>query len=271
MTADLDPTFETLAHRLADAAGVAAMQHFRTDLGIETKADDSPVTRADREAETAMRTLIAATYPDHGILGEEFGAERTDAEFVWVLDPIDGTRAFINGIPLFATLIALVRDGVPVLGLNAYPALNERWLGQVGQPVQHTDSSQTVTESRVRPCASLAAARMCTTSPDMFDTPDSARYAGLKSAVLETRFGTDAWAYAMLASGHTDLVAESNMQPYDYLSHAVIITGAGGTITDWEGNPLGMESPGSVLASGDAAVHATALTALQPAKPGAQS
>ena len=263
MTDNLDPKFSLLAHRLADAASELAMRLFRTNLDIETKDDASPVTRADREAETVMRNLITEVFPDHGILGEEFGAERTDAEFVWVLDPIDGTRAFINGIPLFATLIALLRNGEPVLGLNTYPALGERWMGISGKPTLHWGRDGVAREAHVRSCPTLKAARMCTTSPDMFDADDAPRYANLRSAVLEPRFGTDAWAYAMVASGQTDMAAESNMQPYDYLSHAVIVAGAGGTITDWEGQALRMDSPGSVLACGDATIHAAALEILK--------
>jgi inositol-phosphate phosphatase/L-galactose 1-phosphate phosphatase/histidinol-phosphatase len=264
VTDRFDPAFPALAHQLADAAGTAAMRHFRTGLDIETKNDASPVTRADREAEAAMRELINVAFPDHGILGEEYGAENTNAEYVWVLDPVDGTRAFINGIPLFATLIALVRNGTPVLGLNAFPALDERWLATSHTPTQHWGRGNNGVEVRVRECASLDAAQMCTTSPDMFNPADGARYAGLKTAVRDTRFGTDAWAYAMVASGHTDVVAESGMQPYDYLSHAVIVAGAGGSITDWDGGALNMNSTGSVLASGSKAVHAAALRALEP-------
>ena len=239
------------------------MQLFRTNVAIETKDDDSPVTRADRDAESAMRELINATFLEHGILGEEHGTERIDAEFVWVLDPIDGTRAFINGIPLFATLIALLRNGDPVLGLNAYPALDERWMAARGAPALHWGRGDDGVACHVRACPSLAAAHVCTTSPDMFDAEDSARYAQLKSVVHDVRFGTDAWAYAMLASGKTDIAAESGMQPYDYLSHAVIVESAGGTITDWEGQPLRIDSPGSVIAAGDAKVHAAALDALK--------
>lgn len=263
MTEPLDPAFGALAHRLADAAGTAAMALFRTNVAIETKDDDSPVTRADRDAEAAMRTLINEAFPEHGILGEEHGAERTDAEYVWVLDPIDGTRAFINGIPLFATLIALLRDGDPVLGLNAYPALDERWMAARGKPALHWGRGENGVACRVRACPSLAAARACTTSPDMFDATDSARYERLKPALRDVRFGTDAWAYAMVASGETDLAVESGMQPYDYLSHAVIVESAGGKITDWEGRPLRIDSPGSVLAAGDAGVHAAALDILK--------
>lgn len=263
MTDSLDPEFPALAHRLADVAGAAALRVFRTGFDIETKDDASPVTRADREAEAVMREQINATFPDHGILGEEHGAERTDAEFVWVLDPIDGTRAFVNGIPLFATLIALVRNGTPVLGLNAFPALQERWLGTSEGPTRHWGRGSDGGTVRVRACSSLATAQMCTTSPDMFDAADSERYAHLKAAVQDTRFGTDAWAYSMVTSGHTDMVAESGMQPYDYLSHAVIVAGAGGTITDWNGRPLTIHSDGSVLASGDTAVHAAALATLK--------
>lgn len=263
MTDSLDPEFSTLAHRLADVASQAAMRHFRTGFAIETKDDASPVTRADREAEAAMREQINSAFPAHGILGEEYGAERTDAEYIWVLDPIDGTRAFINGIPLFATLIALVRDGTPVLGLNAFPALDERWLATADQPTRHWGRGNEGVAIRARHCPSLDAAQMCTSSPDMFNATDGARFAQLKAAVRDTRFGTDAWAYSMVASGHTDVVAESGMQPYDYLSHAVIVAGAGGTITDWEGQPLTLQSGGSVLASGSASVHEAALAALE--------
>jgi inositol-phosphate phosphatase/L-galactose 1-phosphate phosphatase/histidinol-phosphatase len=258
----IDPGFASLAHRLADAAGAAALRYFRSDFDVELKADASPVTRADREAEAAMREAIEAAFPEHGILGEEHGSVRLDAEWIWVLDPIDGTRAFVNGIPLFATLIALVRDGTPVLGLNSYPALGERWLGIAGEETRHWFGGNDDGPARARPCASLADAQMCTTSPDMFGAADAARYASLKEMVRDTRFGTDAWAYAMVASGQTDIVAESGMKPYDYLSHAVIVAGAGGIITDWEGRPLDLDSPGSVLAAGDPAAHADALEAL---------
>ncbi len=263
MSKPLDPGYSALAHTLADAATAAALRHFRTPLDIETKDDASPVTRADREAEAAMRALINEAFPEHGILGEEYGAERTDAEFVWVLDPIDGTRAFINGIPLFATLIALLRDGDPVLGLNAYPALDERWLATADEATRHWGRGDDGAPVRTVPRGDLGAARMCTTSQDMFEAGDLARYLNLKAAVADTRFGTDAYAYAMVASGHTDLVAESGMQPYDYLSHAVIVAGAGGVISDWEGAPLRIDSPGSVLAACDGDVHARALDALR--------
>ena len=259
----VDPELETFAHALADAAGVAALRYFRAGVDVELKEDASPVTQADREAETAMRAMIAQAYPGHGIMGEEHGSERLDADLVWVLDPIDGTRAFVNGIPLFATLIALVRNGEPILGLNAYPALGERWLGIQGKPTRHWYGASESGTVRVRPCPAIDDVRLCTTSPDMFDAEDAMRYAKLKDAVRDTRFGTDAWAYAMVASGQTDMAAEAGMQPYDYLSHAVVVAGAGGTITDWEGQPLCMDSPGSVLAAGDAARHAEALALLQ--------
>lgn len=261
----IDPELETFAHALADAAGVAALRYFRAGFDIELKDDASPVTQADREGEAAMRAMIAQTYPEHGIMGEEHGSERLDADLVWVLDPIDGTRAFVNGIPLFATLIALVRDGEPILGMNAYPALGERWLGVQGKPTRHWYGANESGAVHARACPSIGDVRLCTTSPDMFDAADLARYVKLKDAVRDTRFGTDAWAYAMVASGQTDMAAESGMQPYDYLSHAVVIAGAGGTITDWEGRPLRIDSPGSVLAAGDPDRHAEALALLTSA------
>jgi len=224
-----------------------------------------PVTEADLAVNDLLLSELRGARPNYGWLSEETedNTDRLGHDKVFIIDPIDGTRAFVNGIPLFATLIALVRNGEPILGLNAYPALGERWLGIQGKPTRHWYGASESGTVRVRPCPAIDDVRLCTTSPDMFDAEDAMRYAKLKDAVRDTRFGTDAWAYAMVASGQTDMAAEAGMQPYDYLSHAVVVAGAGGTITDWEGQPLCMDSPGSVLAAGDAARHAEALALLQ--------
>lgn len=254
--AGLDP-FIQLAHRLADAAGEIVRPYFRSGLEVIGKDDASPVTIADRDAEAAMRVLIGKAFPDHGILGEEHGAERTDAEYVWVLDPIDGTKSFISGVPLFGTLIALLHRGKPVLGVIDQPILRERWLGAAGRPTTFMGKP-----AHTRRCAQLGNATLYSTSPDMFKGPDAPGYAKLRGAVKLPRFGGDCYAYGQLANGHVDIVVEARLQPYDYLAMVPIIEGAGGIFTDWLGKPLGLQSDGRVCAVGDATLHKPVLELL---------
>ena len=244
-----------LAERLADAAGGVVRRYFRQPLSIEDKPDRTPVTIADREAEAAMRTLIAAHFPQDGILGEEGGATRGDAERVWVLDPIDGTKSFIAGIPLFGTLIALVEKGVPALGVIDQPILKERWLGATARPTRFNGAP-----IRTRSCPALGAASLFATSPDMFGA-DRGAFERLKAVVKTARFGADCYAYAMLASGFVDLVVEADLKSYDYCALAPVVAGAGGSMTDWHGRPLTLASDGRVIAAGDARV-ATAARAI---------
>lgn len=251
---------ETLAHALADAARVHSMRHFRTALDIVTKSDESPVTIADREAEAAMRAILASQAADHGILGEEHGRERLDAEYVWVIDPIDGTKSFITGSPLWGTLVALLRHGRPVLGLIDMPVLGERWLGRDGQPAQC--NGRVVQASA---CTELAKARVYTTSPDAFAAEDWLRFDRLSRQCAMRRFGGDCYAYAQLAGGHVDLVVEAGLQPYDYLSLVCLVEGAGGVITDWQGHALTASSDGRVVAAATAQLHACALAQLEQA------
>ncbi len=246
-----------LAHALADAAGAVARRYFRQKIAIDAKPDLTPVTIADREAEAAMRRLIAATFPAHGIIGEEEGRMRADAEFVWVLDPIDGTKNFISGIPLFGTLIGLAHRGRPVLGVIDQPVLRERWVGAAGQ-----DSTLNGTIVRSRACAALADATLYSTSPDMFAGDDAARFQRLKQAVRLARFGADCYAYAQLATGFIDLVVERDLKPYDYFALVPVIEGAGGTVTDWDGRPLDLGSDGRVIACGDHRLAAPARSLL---------
>jgi inositol-phosphate phosphatase/L-galactose 1-phosphate phosphatase/histidinol-phosphatase len=248
-----------LAERLADAAGAIARRYFRQPFAIEDKPDRTPVTVADREAEAAMRALIEARFPADGILGEEHGAIRSDASRLWVLDPIDGTKSFIAGIPLFGTLIALVENGTPVLGVIDQPVLRERWIGRSGQPT-HLNGAPV----RTRNCATLAAASLYATSPDMFDA-DRAAFERLKDSVKVARFGADCYAYAQLTSGFIDLVVEADLKPYDYCALVPVIEGAGGSITDWHGKPLGLSSDGRVVAAGDPALAAKARALLTAA------
>ncbi|GAB4394125.1 MAG: inositol monophosphatase family protein [Kiloniellaceae bacterium] len=254
--------FLSLAGRLAEAARAVARRHFRERLPVEDKADDSPVTRADREAETAMREIIGAGYPGHGIHGEEFGVENPEAEFVWVLDPIDGTKRFITGNPLFGCLVALLQGGRPILGVIDMPILGERWLGAAGHATTFTDAKGT-REARVRPCADLPAATLLSTAPEMFQGDRAPAFDRLRGAAKLTLYGGDCFNYGLLASGFTDLVVEADLAPYDHLAHAPIIAGAGGIMTDWQGRPTGLDSDGCVLCAGDPRCHEQAISLLQ--------
>lgn len=243
--------FEALAHRLADAAGEIQRRYFRTPVSVETKADESPVTIADRESEAVMRDLIRAAYPGHGILGEEHGSDRLDAEFVWVLDPIDGTKSFITGRPLFGTLIALAHGGRPVVGMIDQSILKERWVGSEG-----TASAWNGRPIAVRPCPRLEDAVLYCTSPTMFrTTAENGAFARLQAAVRLPLFGGDCYAYGLMAMGFADLVVEASLAPYDFMALVPVIEGAGGRITDWQGRPLALGSGGQVAAAGDARVH----------------
>ena len=256
--------FLDLARRLADGGRAVARRHFRQGLAVEDKADESPVTRADREAETAMREIIGATYPDHGIHGEEFGVENPEAEFVWVLDPIDGTKRFITGNPLFGCLVALLQGGRPILGLIDMPILGERWLGAAGHATIFSDSAGT-REARVRPCTGLDAATLLATSPDMFKDGNAPAFRRLHGAVKLALYGGDCFNYGLLASGFADIVIEADLAPYDHLAHAPIITGAGGVMTDWQGRPTDLATDGRVICAGDRRCHDLAISLLQEA------
>lgn len=247
-----------LAERMADAARPVVLRSFRTPaLAVEAKADDTPVTIADREAEAVLRRMIESAFPDHGIVGEEHGIIRGEADFVWVLDPIDGTKSFVTGKPLFGTLIALLREGRPVIGVIDMPALGERWVGAEGQPTTFNGRP-----ARCRTCPALSDGWLYATSPAMFSSGDLPAFERLGARCRATLFGADCYAYGLLASGTVDVVCEASMQPYDYCALVPVIAGAGGVITDWNGAPLGLASDGRVLAAGDPRVHAAAREVL---------
>jgi inositol-phosphate phosphatase/L-galactose 1-phosphate phosphatase/histidinol-phosphatase len=247
-----------LAHRLADAAGAVLRRYFRSSLAVDDKTDSSPVTEADRGAERAMRALIAEACPGHGILGEEYGAENADAEWVWVLDPLDGTKAFITGKPSFGILIALVHRGVSVLGVIDQPILKERWLGVAARPTTLNGAP-----IHVRACPNLASAALYATAPDMFVGADARAFHAMSGKVKLLRYGADCYAYGLLASGFVDLVVEASLKPYDYLAMVPVIEGAGGTITDWQGKALGLGSDGRVVAAGDVRAASEARASLR--------
>jgi histidinol phosphatase-like enzyme (inositol monophosphatase family) len=246
--------FLELANRLADAAGAVLRRYYRAPLVVETKADASPVTVADREAEQVLREMIRGAHPDHGIAGEELAAERPDAEFVWHLDPIDGTKSFVSGRPLFGTLIGLSRAGRPILGVIDQCILTERWVGTAGGSTWNGEPI------RERPCPALDQAVLSVTSPLMFQTPeDRAAFARIERRVRFPLYGGDCYGYGLLAMGLIDLIVEADMDPYDFLAQVPIIEGAGGTITDWQGAPLTKASDGRLVAAGDPEIHAQAL------------
>lgn len=249
---DID-ALAAFACSLVDASGPVARRWFRSNLPVETKSDLSPVTRADREAEETMRALIRRAYPDHGIVGEEHGSERADAEHVWILDPIDGTKAFITGKPLFGTLVALLHRGRPVIGIIDVPALAERWVGVAGRATTFNGSVV-----RADPAQALSGAIVNSTTPEMFEGRDLAAVGRLRGAVHAWHYGGDCYAYGLLASGFLGLVIEAKMKPFDHLPLIAVIEGAGGVITDWAGRPLGIESDGRVLAAANPSLHAAA-------------
>ncbi|WP_333683155.1 histidinol-phosphatase [Pontibaca methylaminivorans] len=257
-TAPIDiAALESFANELADMAVPASLELFRHPLDIERKEDSSPVTIADKRIESILREAIAGRYPDHGIFGEEHGAEHLDRRHVWVVDPIDGTKSFISGWPLFGTLIACLEDGKPVVGVISMPAIGERWSARRGGQARFAGKPCAVSR-----CTRLAEARIYTTSPDAFDEAERALYLDISSRAALRRFGGDCYSYGLLASGHVDAVIEMQLQPYDYMALVPVIEAAGGVITDWNGQPLTLDSPGRVVAAATPELHAELLALL---------
>lgn len=254
--------FAAFVDRLASAAGDAILPFFRTSLGVEHKGPSGsafdPVTAADRSAEAAMRALIRRNFPEHGIVGEEYGSERTDAEYVWVLDPIDGTKSFISGMPLWGTLIALTRGGEPVYGMMHQPFIGERFSGDGrGSRYRGPAGERTL---RTRPCASLGEATLMTTSPLLMTEAERTSFRKAEAEAKLSRYGGDCYAYCMLAAGHVDLVIECGLKSYDIVPLIPIVTGAGGIVTTWDGGPA--RAGGRIVAAGDRRVHEAALKLL---------
>lgn len=254
--------FAAFVDQLATASGETILPFFRTSLGADDKnagGSFDPVTAADRAAEQAMRTLIRRHFPEHGIIGEEFGNDRGDAEYVWVLDPIDGTKSFIAGMPVWGTLIALMRLGEPVFGMMHQPFIRERFTGD-GQAAHYRGPTGN-RDLHARACASLSDAILFTTSPLLMKAADRAIFQRVENAVKLSRYGGDCYAYCMLAAGHVDLVIETELKAHDIAPLIPIIRGAGGIVTSWEGGPA--EAGGRVIAAGDARVHEAAMTLLK--------
>lgn len=259
--------FADVGNKVADAAGEVIRGYFRKKFDILQKEDLSPVTIADQAAEESMVSILLESFPSHAIYGEENGwrCKEKFADYVWVLDPIDGTKSFITGKPLFGTLIALLHKGRPILGIIDQPVLRERWIGMSGRKT--TLNGQ---EVATRDCAKLAQAYLYTTSPHLFSGDAEDAFARVRNKVKVPLYGCDCYAYALLASGYVDLVIESGLKPYDFLSLVPVIEGAGGVITDWKGKQLYWEASSdshapsfNVVAAGDEELHQQALDSLQ--------
>jgi len=257
--------FLPAAERAADAAGAVLRRWFRAGLTAELKADLSPVTRADRDAEQAMRDVLTQAHPDHEVLGEEAGLGETapgasPSRYRWVLDPIDGTRAFITGRPVFGTLVALLDGAAPVLGVIDQPITGERWVGCIDQPTRFTGAFGAPGTRRGRP---LAACELSCTSPHMFNPAEHCRFQSLTAQTGRVSYGGDCYAYGLLALGQIDIVAEAGLKLWDWAALLPVVQGAGGCLTDWTGQPLAADGDGCVLALADPALLGQAVQALR--------
>ncbi|HEU0148685.1 MAG TPA: histidinol-phosphatase [Bradyrhizobium sp.] len=260
--------FAQFVEELATISGEAILPFFRSSLTATDKSRGGvfdPVTEADRAAEVAMRRLIESTFPGHGIIGEEFGSTRADADYVWVLDPIDGTKSFISGLPMWGTLIGLSHSGRPCYGMMHQPFTRERffgdgaaaaWRGPSHRPAEDIEERKLKTRS----CAALATATLMTTSPRLIEEPQRGAYFRVEEKVRLVRYGGDCYAYCALAAGHVDLVIESNLKPHDIVALIPIIEGAGGIVTTWDGGDAA--GGGAIIAAGDRRAHAAALEIL---------
>jgi myo-inositol-1(or 4)-monophosphatase len=261
--------FVPFVERLAKISGEAIMPFFRAAFAMEDKSGGGvfdPVTEADRAAEAAMRRLIGEAFPHHGVIGEEFGAERQDSEYVWVLDPIDGTKSFIAGLPLWGTLIGLLHKGAPCYGLMHQPFTREKFFGDGEAAHWAGRGANGETASRrllTRPCSGLDRATLMTTSPKLIPEPLRPHYDALEAKTRLARYGGDCYAYCMLAAGHVDLVVEAGLNAYDIVALIPIVRGAGGIVTTWDGGDP--SRGGAIVAAGDKRVHEQAIEALSAA------
>jgi inositol-phosphate phosphatase / L-galactose 1-phosphate phosphatase / histidinol-phosphatase len=257
MNADEIQAAIAFANRLADASGEIIRQAVSGAQAFITKSDNSPVTEIDRRVELELRTRIETAYPDHGILGEEYGPRDLDNEFVWVIDPIDGTKAFITGIPTYGTLIALAHRGAPILGVIDHPITNERWVGADG--IGTTLNGRLV---QARSCEVMAEAILTTGNPEPFNDTERDAFARLREASNWCVYGGGCLAYGRIASGFLDIGIECGHDAFDFCALVPVIRNAGGVITDWEGNPLTIHSGHRYVATGDAALHEQVLEIL---------
>jgi len=247
----LDPNeYIPFSEQIMNLSGQIIKKYYKKDIDFEIKEDSSPVTKADKEVERSIRALIKSTYPNHGIIGEEFEDTNIDAEYKWVIDPIDGTKSFMIRRPIFGTLLSLLHNELPILGIIDQPILGERWTGAAGYA---TNFNSNITETRE--CSCLAEAVLCTTSPNLFSDDDFIKFEDIRKKSQYVVYGGDCYSYGLLARGDVDVVIETGLKIHDFLAFRPIIEGAKGIITDWEGNPITYNSDGRVLACGDKKVH----------------
>lgn len=249
--------FKTFAGQLADTSRTIIRDAAHRPFEMEIKPDQSPVTAVDKAVEQALRDLIAVQYPDHGVIGEEHADTNTDADLKWIIDPIDGTLPFLAGIPVFGTLIALVQGDTPILGIIEMPMTAERWIGCTDQPT--TRNGQPV---RTRACDQLSNALMTTSNPNFYDATDRPALDRLNATCRWGVYGGSCMAYAQLSSGRIDVGIEVAYNIHDYMALVPVITGAGGVITDWNGEALTIHSGDRFVAAGDARIHAQTLDIL---------
>lgn len=258
--------FVSFVEDLARASGEVILPFFRTAIGAQDKSRGGafdPVTEADRAAENVMRRMINESFPTHGIIGEEFGSQREDADYVWLLDPIDGTKSFISGLPVWGTLIGLQHLGSPCYGMMHQPFTRERFSGDGASATwRGVGQNGSAGERRLhaRACASLAQATVMTTHPSLMAQAEQARFRRVEDKARLSRYGGDCYAYCMLAAGHVDLVIESGLEPHDIVALIPIIAGAGGVITTWNGDSAA--KGGAIIAAGDKRMHEAALKLL---------
>ena len=247
----------TFAESLAEVGRHICLEAMQRNPKVQIKPDKSFVTETDLAIEARLREMIDSAYPNHGVLGEEYGNRDIDQDYVWVLDPIDGTAAFVAGIPVFGTLIGLARDGNPYLGIIDHPATDQRWIGVSG-----VSALLNGREVQTRRSSNLPDAFLTNSNPDFMDYQESKRFHALRKQVQYAQYGGSCYAYAMLASGRTDLAVDAGLDPFDIFACAAVIEGAGGVITDWDGAPITLSWSGRVLASGGQGLHEKALTFL---------
>lgn len=255
--------FLAFAEKLADTSREMLLRAADQPPNIDVKADASFVTDTDKAIEKRMREMIADAFPDHGILGEEFANTNLDAEFVWVLDPIDGTAPYIAGIPVYGTLIGLAWNAKPYVGVMDHPATSDRWTG-----VAHTFAKRNGKPAKVKPCADLANAFVTCSNPDFMSETELARFSNLQKQVPYVQYGGSCFAYGMLASGRTDIALDCGYEPFDVFANAAVISGAGGHMTDWDGQDITLDWSGQVIAAGDHACLNASLAALSTANDG---
>lgn len=250
---------EAFLAELPSVSRAVISQYFRQSFAIDNKADDSPVTIADRAAEAALRQSISAAFPGHAIMGEEQGGH-VDEGLSWIIDPIDGTRSFITGRPLFGTLIGIVDGGIPVSGLIDMPAINETYRTEDGRSL--FESAAGTVAIRSRSCDRLEDAHIATTSPDAFTADGWQAFTSVKDKCASSVYGGDCYNYALLAAGHLDIVIEHQLGAYDMMALVPILQNAGACVTDWQGAPITINSDGSLLACATRALHQDALKCL---------